>query len=120
MRRPAPEALDRPAQKRHDWYVPTALPDGHTVVPEEPRKPRKRSLAHVAEFPMPDLEGEWHWRQYDPSVRRGGDWAVNGVVAVGPLDAEDPSVLLDGTPAAIASTLVDWEDERGRVPRERF
>ena len=76
---------------------------------------RKRSLAHVCEFPTVSLDGN-----YPPigteGVRVGRDgMARNGVVAVGFVHDEHPEV--PSMPhSGIANTLVDFEDDRGRCP----
>ena len=108
---PAEEAPDR---VHSNWYVPQS-PAPREANEPAPLRPRKRSLAHVCEFPTVSLDGN-----YQPigteGVRVGRDgMARNGVVAVGFVHDEHPEV--PSMPhSGIANTLVDFEDDRGRCP----
>ena len=108
----------RPARKREGfWYTPSGHAEPRRIAPEKVVRPRRKTLAHVTQYPWPSTEGAWCWRVEDPSVREGRDGVRrNGVVAShGVMADEFPSFMPH---ESVAATLVDFEDEDGRCPGE--
>ena len=113
-----PEAYERPAQKRDDWYTPEGGGEAN-VKPEPGRRPRKKSLAHICQFPMPSMDGSYPRSVSDPNVEVGRDGvARNGTVAVVGFHGDPGPDMPQVVHPSIWMTLVDNEDDRGRCPGE--